>query len=87
MMHKLLNQYISKLSKDDILKFASKNDISLDQNELNIIYNHIKKNWETILYKNSEPIMEDVKKNVNPETYEKIESLYSKFYKKYKCYL
>ncbi len=87
MMHKLLNQYISKLSKDDILKFASKHDINLDQNELNIIYNHIKENWETILYKNSEPIMEDVKKNVNPETYEKIENLYSEFYKKYKSYL
>lgn len=87
MIHKLLNQYVSKMSKDDILKFASKNDINLDENELNIIYNHIKENWEAIIYENPKPIMEDVKKNVNPSTYEKIESLYSEFYKKYKNYL
>lgn len=87
MMHILIKQYINKMNKDDILKFASKNKISLDDNELNIIYNHIKENWEAIIYENPKPIMEDIKNNVNPSTYQKIENLYSEFYKKYKSYL
>ncbi len=87
MMRILIEQYINRLEKQDVLDFGEKNGITLNDDELDIVYNHIKKNWKTIIYGNPRPILDDVKSKVEPVTYEKIENLYARFYEKYKNYL
>lgn len=86
-MNKLIEQYVNRLTENDILMFAKKNGIELSSDELNIVYTHIKQNWKTIIYGNPRPILDDVKSKVSSLTYEKIENLYSRFYDKYKNYL
>ena len=75
------------MTKDDILRFATKNGIELNDKELKIIYNHIKKEWKTIVYGNPREILDDIKMNFDDITYNKIENLYINFKEKYKCYL
>ena len=87
MLHKMIEEYISKLSIDDVNAFALKNGIELKNNELETIYNHIKNDYKTILYGNPKPILEDIKQTTSSDTYQKIENLYIKFYNKYKNYL
>jgi len=87
LFHKLIEQYINRLTETDVINFANKNGIELNNDEVKIIYNHIKVNWKTIIYGNPKPILEDVKNKFDKITYEKIENLYSRFHEKYKNYL
>ena len=87
MIQKLINEYVNRLTIEDINTFALNNGIELNDKELDLIYNHIKMNWKTIIYGNPKPILDDIKNNTSLLTYQKIENLYTKFYDKYKIYL
>ncbi|MBE6152504.1 MAG: DUF2624 family protein [Firmicutes bacterium] len=87
MIEKLIIQYIDRMTLTDIDQFARKNGIVLEQDELNLIYYHIKNNWRTIVYGNPKPILEELKTRVDNLTYQKIENLYVQFKNKYSYYL
>lgn len=75
----LISEYVKRLKKDDIQKFALNQGISLDIDELDIIYNHVKNDYKTFIYGNPRPILDQVKTEVKPLTYNKIENLYKQF--------
>ena len=75
----LIEEYVNRLTRNDIERFALKQGIVLDNDELNIVYNYIKKNYKTIIYRNPKDILLEIKKIVKPLTYNKIENLYIKF--------
>ena len=75
----LIEDYIKRLNINDIERFAVKQGIPLDQEELNIVYNYIKKEYKTLIYGNPKDILLDIKDKVKPLTYTKIENLYIKF--------
>lgn len=87
MVEKLIIQYINRMNLSDIDSFARKNGIVLNQDELELIFYHIKNNWRTIVYGNPKPILEDLKSKVDGLTYQKIENLYVEFKNKYSSYL
>ena len=75
----LIEEYVNRLTRNDIERFALKQGIVLDNDELNIVYTYIKKNYKTIIYGNPKDILLEIKKIVKPITYNKIENLYIKF--------
>ncbi len=75
----LIEEYVNRLTRNDIERFALKQGIVLDNDELNIVYTYIKKNYKTIIYGNPKDILLEIKKIVKPLTYNKIENLYIKF--------
>lgn len=75
----IIYQYIKKIQKEDINKFALKQGIQLDNNELDIIYYYIKNEYKNFLNGNQKSILEDIKNKVKPTTYNKIESLYNQY--------
>jgi hypothetical protein len=83
----LIKNYISKLSLSEIDEFSKKQGLSLDDDELNIIYNYIKNDWHTIIYGNPRPILDDLKSKIDEYSYQRIEKLYVEFKNKYKNYL
>ena len=68
----IISKYINKLAKDDINKFALSQNIKLTNDELNIIYNHIKNDYQTFLTKDPNIILNQVKTEVRAEVYNKI---------------
>lgn len=87
-MHKFfISQYISRLTKEDVMKFASKNDINLNQEELDLIYSNLKTNWETVLYGDPTKLFQELKQSLNPDSYEKGIKLYQEYHNLYKDYL
>ena len=50
MKEMFIKKYVDILTKEDILKFASLNDVELSSNEVDIIYNVIKNEWKTIVF-------------------------------------
>jgi hypothetical protein len=87
MTEMLIKQYISRMTFKDIDDFARQYGIVLKNNEIEILYNHIKSDWRTILYGNPRGILDNVRNEIDPLTYSKIEQLYIYFKDKYKDYL
>lgn len=77
----LIKSYIKSLTKDKIIDFALKNDIILNDNELDFIYLNIKNNYNDIL-NNPLKYLNIIKSRTNPDTYNKIYELYSIYYPK-----
>lgn len=75
----LIEDYVSRLKKSDVERFALKQGIVLDSEELDIVYDYIKRQYKTIIYGNPKDILLEIKGKVKPITYSKIENLYEKF--------
>ncbi|MDO5569248.1 MAG: hypothetical protein Q4G04_03970 [bacterium] len=71
-------EYINKLTKNDYYKYLKKNNISIEEKDLDFLFNYIKKNKERIL---DNPITHlNYLKTVLPNnTYKTLEQLYYKY--------
>lgn len=87
MFSKLIVNYIKKLTKNDIIEFSKKEDILLNNNEIDIIYNYIKNDYNTLLYEDSTNIFNELKRKINSNSYYKIKNLFDEYKLKYKKYL
>lgn len=75
----LIEEYVNRMRKEDVNKFALKQGIILNEEELDTIFSYIKNNYKTILYGNPKEILLEIKEKVSSLTYNKIENLYMKF--------
>ena len=74
----IILKYMDKLTKEDINKYASGQDISLKSNELDLIYAYIKKYSKRIL---NEPldVIDEIKDDLSIDVYNKLLELYDKY--------
>lgn len=75
------------MTHQDIDEFAKQYGLVLKTNEIEIIYQCIKNNWRTLIYGNPRGILNDLKSELEPLTYNKLEQLYIYFKEKLKNYL
>ena len=78
-MNYIIEKYISNLKKEDILKYANKNNISLTNKETIFIYDYIKTNYKKIL---NDPNLLDlnlIKNNTSDNTYNFILKLINEY--------
>ena len=83
----ILKNYINKLTKNDIINFSIKNNIYLNSDEVDIIYYHIKNNYNVLLYQNSDIIFSDLKNKLSGTNYSLVYNLFIMYKEKYKNYL
>ena len=83
MKEKLISEYVNRMSLEDVNSFALKNGIVLKDNEIKLIYDHIKNNWRTIVFGNPRGILDDLKEKLDSTSYQKIETLYIYFKNRY----
>ena len=75
----LIEDYVRRLNIGDVERFALKQGIILDNEELTVVYEYIRKNYKTFIYGNPRDILMEIRGKVKPITYTKIENLYIKF--------
>ena len=83
MKERLISEYVNRMTLEDVNNFALKNGINLKDNEINLIYDHIKNNWHTIVFGNPRGILDDLKEKLDSTSYQKVESLYIYFKNRY----
>jgi len=81
MMEKIIVSYVNKLTKSDIIQFANSNNVSLSNEEVNIIYETIKKDWRDLLY-NPNRVFTNLQNKVSADTYKNITYFYNLYSKK-----
>ena len=85
-MKSLIKNYIDKLTIDNLKEFAVKNDINLNQNELEYLLNLVQNNFEDILI-NEDKYLNLVQNNINTEAFVKVKELFLYYKNRYKGYL
>lgn len=81
MKKELLKNYISKLTKQDIINYLSKECIPASNEEIDMIYNAIKNDYEEILETNFMSYISNYKLNFNPYLYRTIIEKYNQYKK------
>lgn len=81
-MFQLVKNYVSKMTKEDVDKFARKHDIYLCEEEIDFLYRFVKKNYEA-LYVNPYIDLSKYKNHFTDENYEKIMRVVTEYRAKY----
>ncbi len=76
MYERIIESYVTSLSKDDILNFAQQKEISLSQNDLDIIYDYAKKHWKTFYKGDPSDLLKELEKKLQPDTFQNLKQLY-----------
>lgn len=78
-MLNLIEPYIKNMSKSDINNFALKNNIKLNNNELEFIYNFIKNRYKEVLNNPNNFSLARYKSNFSNENFVKINGLVNRY--------
>lgn len=79
MKEKIIQMYINRLTKNDLISLAKDNGIILNDIEINTLYNTIKRDYSSII---KDPLfyLNNIKSKLTPTTYNKIYELYTIYY-------
>ena len=78
----IVRKYVNSMSINDLEKFAIKNNINYSNDELLVIYNFIKYNYNELLNENIK-VFEDIRDKINPVLYKRLLNLYIEYKQKY----
>lgn len=79
MYESLIKTYVNRLTINDVINFANKENVLLNDKEARIIYDYIKNDWQTIVFGNPLQLFNEFKSKVSSRTYEKTVELYNKY--------
>lgn len=86
-MYNLISRYMSKLTRDDVNNFAISKNVNLSENELNFVYDFVKKNWEQVIKNPKLLHLERYRNQFSPENFAKIQKLFIEYSSKYQAFL
>ena len=70
--------YISKLKKDNLISFLNNQNIILNEEEIDYLYNVLKYDYEKILEEDAY-LFNNIKSNINPNSYNKLIELFKRY--------
>ena len=74
-----IKNYIKKMTINDVYNFANKENYVLLDYEAKVILYYIKNYWQIILKENPTNVFNNLKKEIRPETFNKIIQLYNQY--------
>lgn len=86
MIKRYVSNYVNKLTKEEMINILKKENISINDKDIDFLFSYVKKNWNFI-FDNQDKIFLDLKENLNITTYNQIEPILIFYKEKYKCYL
>ncbi len=78
-MLNVIESYVQNINKNDIYNFALKNNINLNNNELDFIYNFIKTRYKEVLSNPSGFNLVKYKNNFSNENFIKINAIVNRY--------
>ena len=75
----IIKKYINKITKDDIVRYAYKQNINISDRDVQVIYYYIKHKSHYFFDGHYDLIMDEIKDKVSPIVYQKIRELYDEY--------
>lgn len=72
----LINEYIKKLTIQDITDFGLKNNINISIEDSEVLLYYAKNNYKELISSNPNSVLKEIKKRIDPITYEKAYNLF-----------
>lgn len=79
MYEKLIKNYISIMTVNDIYNFAKKENIIISEKDAQTVLYYIKNYWEIVYKGNPENLFKSIKNKVSDSIYQKIIELYNQY--------
>ncbi len=86
-MYNIIERYMNKLTKTDVDNFARKNNVFLNEEELDFTYTFVKKNWFSVISNPSSLNLDRYKDKFSEENLIKMKKLFKEYSIRYKNYL
>ncbi len=86
-MYNIVARVMANLTKEQVNDFALSKDINLGSDELDFVYDFIKKNWEQIFNNPKLLKIERYKNHFSAENFQKINKLVIEYTNRYGSYL
>lgn len=85
-MNNIIKKYVSMITIKDISDFGIKNDIYLDNDEVSVLYDVIKNNYEVLLT-DDKRVFKYLEGKIRADNLNKIKTLFYGYKEKYQNYL
>ena len=79
----LISQYVKKISVTDIINFGIKNNIEVSTNDAKILLHYLINNYKELISDNPNNILKEIKRKIDPITYDKAYKLYLNYRNQY----
>lgn len=79
----LIGEYIKKISVNDIINFGIQNDILVSINDAKVLQHYLINNYKELISDNPNNILKEIKKKIDPITYDKAYKLFLMYRNKY----
>ena len=79
----LIGEYVKKVSVMDIINFGKSNNIDVSINDAKILQHYIINNYKELISDNPNNILKEIKKKIDPITYDKAYKLFLMYRSKY----
>lgn len=83
----IITTYIDRVTPNDIKEIAKLQNIPLNSDEINYLFNYAHNNWYELVHSTDFDIFSNIKAHINTDAYNKLEQLYLENKAKYKDYL
>ena len=80
-MNNLIESFIKRMTKEDIIKFASKNNLKTTSEEIDFVFNFIKNNYQDVLKNPNKFDITLYKSHFSKDNYLFLEGLVNKYKK------
>ena len=87
MFKNVIKRYINIITINDVIMFGKQENIDVSNEEATIVLNHLKTNWENIIYGDEMKVKDFLISNFDKEKSEKVFKLFLAYKKKYRNYL
>ncbi len=78
-MFQVVERFVNTMTKEDIMKFAQKNNLTPSAHEVDFIYTFIKKNYKSVLANPKGFELAPYKNEFSSENYQFLETLITKY--------
>jgi len=82
-MYNIIEAYMRRLTKEDILKFSQTKGANLSPEELDFTYTFVKKNWSHVIKNPQIFDIDRYKNNYSEENFKIIKKAFNEYYQKF----
>lgn len=75
----LIERYINKLTKQDIITYINNQNIKIPLKDIDTIHYYIKNKYKSFLNGQDKELLEEIKYKVSPSTYKELKKIYDMY--------